>query len=57
MSLGDSDNFPKLNFRPNKRPLPESEWGSTLDDFTAIYTQKYPEQLNDLIMVKLLKNS
>ena len=57
MSLSDS--FPKLNFRPNKRrPLTESEWGSAWDDFTAIYTQKYPEQLNDLIRYgKLLKNS
>ena len=29
--------------------LAEAEWGSAWDDFTAIYTQKYPEQLNDLI--------
>ena len=50
MSLSDSDNFPKINFRPNKRrPLTEAEWGSAWDDFTAIYTKKYPEQLNDLI--------
>ena len=49
MSLIDNGT-PTLNFAPQrKRPLTETEWCTAWDDFLAVYTQKYPHHLTDLI--------
>ena len=50
MSLNSSNNTPTLNFVPQKkRPITETEWSTAWDDFLAVYTQKHPNDLSDLI--------
>ena len=49
MSLIDNGT-PTLNFAPQrKRPLTETECSTAWDDFLAVYTQKHPHHLTDLI--------
>ena len=49
MSLIDNGT-PTLNFAPQrKRLLTEIEWCTAWDDFLAVYTQKHPHHLTDLI--------
>lgn len=41
---------PSLDLVPRKkRPLTEQEWGKAFDDFMAIYTKKFPAEIQDLI--------
>lgn len=49
---------PSLQLLPKKnRPLTEKEWISAFDDFTAIYCQKYPMLISDVITYgKFVKN-
>ena len=51
MSLNNFENdTPTFNFVPRKkRPMTETEWCTAWDNYLALYIQKYPEQLTDLI--------
>ena len=50
MSLSGQNDTPQLNFQPKrKRSLSETEWSAAWDDYMAVYTTKYPSQLNDMI--------
>ena len=49
LAFHNEDN-PELNLEPrNGKQLSETEWGEAFDIFLAVYVQRYPEQLNDLL--------
>jgi len=50
MALSSTDDSPMLTFIPKKkRPLTQTEWGSAFDVYIAVYVQRYPAQLNDIL--------
>ena len=57
-SINNQTNFPAIELQPKKkRALNEREWGRAWDDYIAIYTRRYPEQLWDLLTYgKFIKN-
>ena len=45
-----SSETPSLQLLPKrKRALTESKWGTAMDTFIAVYTEKYPQDLNSLL--------
>lgn len=47
---GLESSSPAFNLTPKKhKPLNEAQWGAAMDIFVAIYVQRYPKQLNDLL--------
>lgn len=49
-SMNDSGTAPTLELLPKKRrPLTDKEWCKAFDDFLAVYTKKYPNEIQDLI--------
>ena len=50
LSFNAEGNSPTLNLAPRKnRPLSDSEWGAAMDIVVAIYLQRYPNQLNQIL--------
>lgn len=50
LSLTPDSSTPSLTLTQKKnRSLNEAEWSSAMDVFVAVYVQKYPQQLNDIL--------
>ena len=50
LGILDHSNQPHLNLTPNKkRTLSEREWSQAFDIFLAVYIQKYPNEITDLL--------
>ena len=50
LALTDYGTTPTLNFTPRRRrALSEREWSRAFDEFMAIYLQRYPEHLQELL--------
>ena len=50
MSMNDTGSVPTLQFTPQRKyPLTESEWCAAWDDYFAVYIQKHPQHITDLI--------